>query len=603
MTNKANGDGHTPLEAAAKCNQFEAFRALLSLNQSQKVSVNQVLSDILKGMDKKFPDAIMQHNSNCDRIGLEQRQADFEKWRARVIQELNLQHKVLFDVIELSKHDSAFGSALLLDFASDEKESISRIKRGTFQRTQLHYNVLTPSVFDRSDVFRVHSNLFQCIGFTLSNVTSLIDVQEKLSAYESSCPNAQKSALYFVACARAANMRGDPNDAFLQQHLLATFCACCKALHVDASEWLSPAEVATAAQDPMAFFNSNPENAPSVSERDSSLDVSWLETLSDSKREPFDKLSKLVGLESIKKDAKWMYDMAKSQKENQRLGIKSSTIERLNFSFLGNPGTGKTTVASIVAQILHQSGARGPAFDKMTGPEALSMGSKEFCARLAKLTGDTKSQAPPPTFRKGMQIEMCWDHERKCADIDTFRTFTPATESATVLSIENGNFVCDRYVPLAKDDSVKFVGALPEFLKNDTSYTVKAAVGHDFDVQNLPNVKDLPHPEPFQVQWLKCIRDVRVESNYVFHCKAHHHLEQNFPIRFASAVGDKIAKGARVYVKRVLNAFSFTVSLALTNRDSADAELVSSVAPAEVGTVYVDDKPQSSVCFSCNVRA
>jgi DNA polymerase III delta prime subunit len=298
-----------------------------------------------------------------------------------------------------------------------------------------------------------------------------------------------------------------------------------------------------------------------------------------------------------------MYEMAVSEKENKRLGIKSSTIERLNFAFLGNPGTGKTTVASIVAKILYESGARGPGLIKMTGPEALSMGSKEFCARLAKLTGDTKSQAPPPTFRKGMQIEMCWDHERKCADIDTFRTFTPATESATVLSIENGNFVCDRYVPLAKDDSVKFVGALPEFLKNDTSYTVKAAVGHDFDVQNLPNVKDLPHPEPFQVQWLKCIRDVRVESNYVFHCKAHHHLEQNFPIRFASAVGDKIAKGARVYVKRVLSAFSFTVSLALTNRDSADAELVSSVAPAEVGTVYVDNKPHSSVCFSCNVRA
>ncbi len=356
----------------------------------------------------------------------------------------------------------------------------------------------------------------------------------------------------------------------------------------------------------MNIYSANPEKPARDSERDSSQDVSWLDKLSDSKREPFDKLSKLVGLESIKKDAKWMYDMALSQKENQKLGIKSSTIERLNFAFLGNPGTGKTTVASIVAQILHQSGARGPVFEKMTGPEALSMGSKEFCARLAKLTGDTKSQAPPPTFRKGIQIEMCWSSDKQCPDIDTFRKFTAATESATVVSIEDGKFVCDRSVPpAAKDDTytVKFIGSLPEFLKTDTSYTIDAAVGHEFSLRNAPNIKDIAHPEPFQVQWLKCIKDVKVDSNYVFRCKAHHHLEPHFPIRFTSNVGDKITKDVRVYVKRVLDAFSFTVSLSLTNRDKADVELSSSVVPADVGTVFVDNIPKSEVCSECNLRS
>jgi hypothetical protein len=599
VTSKTNGDGYTPLEVAAKYLQLEAFRVLLSLKKSQKFVVTQVLRDLLKGMDVKYHQAIANHNSDCERVGLEQRKADFETWRSGALQEFRTHHAALFNVIEISLKEPGFGRPLLLDFADDERESISRIKRGTFARPNLHYDVLSPSVFHKSDVVRLHSHLFQCIGFTLSNVASLIDVQEKLSEYESSCPDASKSALYFVAWARAAAMRGADNDAFLQQHLLARFVACCETIHVNASEWLSADEVAIAAQNPLDIFHANPAHSGDESGRDVSQDASWLEKLSDSQRAPVDRLSKLVGLESIKKDAKWMYHTAMSQKESQRLGIKSSTIERLNFAFLGNPGTGKTTVASIVAQILHQSGARGPVFDKMTGPEALAMGSKEFCARLAKLTGDTKSQAPPPTFRKGIQIEMCWSHEKQGPDIDTFRKFTPATESATVLSIENSNFTCDRSLPLCKGDSVKFIGTLPEFLSNHSSYTVQVVVGNEFSLTNVSNTKELS--ESFQVQWHKVLRGVSVKSNYVFHCATHHHLEPNIPIRFASNVGDGIPKDARVYVKRVIDAFSFTVSLSLTNRDKADVELQSPVEPAEVGTIYVDNVPESPVFVSQTV--
>jgi hypothetical protein len=597
LTSKTNGEGHTPMEVAAKYSQFEAFVALCSLKKSQRVVVSQTLSDLLKGMDKKYLNAIADHNSNCDRAGIEQRQADFEAWRFRTLQEIRLQNSTLFNVIDLSQKEPDFGRAILLDFAVDEKESISRIKRGKFESNSHVFDVLSPSVFDKSDIFRPHSQLFKCIGFTLSNVASLIDVEEKLSEYESSCHDASKSALYFVAWARMAAMRRAENDAFLQHYLLARFIACCDALNADASEWLSPTEIGVASKDPMDVYCANPVNITEESGHDASHGNSWLEKLSDSQRAPFDKLSKLVGLESIKKDAKWMYDMALSQKENQRLGVKSSTIERLNFTFLGNPGTGKTTVASIVAQILHQSGARGPVFDKMTGPEALAMGSKEFCARLSKLTGDTKSQAPPPTFRKGIQVEMCWSDEMQGPDIDSFRKFSPATESATVLSFENSSFMCDRSIPLCKGDFVQFIGALPDFLKNDASYTIQEALGSEFSLSNLSGAKERFHVDPFQVQWQKCLRGVSVKPNYVFHCASHHHLEPNFPIRFASNVGDKIAKNSRVYVKRVIDAFSFTVSLSISNRDKAETELQAHVAPAELEAVYVDNLPQSQVAF------
>ena len=92
------------------------------------------------------------------------------------------------------------------------------------------------------------------------------------------------------------------------------------------------------------------------------------------------------------------------------------------------------------------------------------------------------------------------------------------------------------------------------------------------------DTKESSHHEQIQVQWHKCLRGVSVRSNNVFHRATHHHLEPNFPIRFASNVGDKIVKNCRVYAKRIVDAFSFTVSLSLTNRDKADVELQSSVA-------------------------
>jgi hypothetical protein len=149
------------------------------------------------------------------------------------------------------------------------------------------------------------------------------------------------------------------------------------------------------------------------------------------------------------------------------------------------------------------------------------------------------------------------------------------------------------------------MGAIPGFLERDTSYTIDAIAktGQCFSLQNVLGVKNLSHPEPFQVQWLKCIRGIKVQANYVFHCDARHHLEPDYPIRFTTDVGAKIAKGARVYVKRVIDAFSFTVSLDLNKRDKANAELCSSVTPAEVGTVYVDNKTDHPVCSGCSVRA
>ena len=58
----------------------------------------------------------------------------------------------------------------------------------------------------------------------------------------------------------------------------------------------------------------------------------------------------------------------------------------LNFMFLGNPGSGKTTVARLFAQLLAELKIRGEEFIDVTGQDLLRQGSSKFDATLQKVT-------------------------------------------------------------------------------------------------------------------------------------------------------------------------------------------------------------------------
>ncbi|MBO4849710.1 MAG: AAA family ATPase [Prevotella sp.] len=71
--------------------------------------------------------------------------------------------------------------------------------------------------------------------------------------------------------------------------------------------------------------------------------------------DPYQELDELIGLQSVKEEVKSLANFVKVQKMREKKGLKTPKLS-YHLVFTGSPGTGKTTVARIVAKIYKDLG-------------------------------------------------------------------------------------------------------------------------------------------------------------------------------------------------------------------------------------------------------
>lgn len=113
---------------------------------------------------------------------------------------------------------------------------------------------------------------------------------------------------------------------------------------------------------PVAPKNSDAPIGPKArKDTNEANDRSPATTVSDNKNakpqiDPFAELDQQIGLQSVKDQVREIYDNLRANELRRAKGIKVEA-QSLHFVFTGKPGTGKTTIARIVARLLHQIGA------------------------------------------------------------------------------------------------------------------------------------------------------------------------------------------------------------------------------------------------------
>ena len=363
------------------------------------------------------------------------------------------------------------------------QQCLDRIRCGTF-------DCMNDTVLDRSDSpMQLLLRAVAC-GASIERGTAscaTADATDMLRKFERLTPAQQAHPLYSLALSRVSEKQ-------VRLLLLRRMHATVREFRtsVDDGGWLFPREIEWLDR---ARATPNVTKAQTVEqqmkERSDALQARMQKM--NLKHDAMDKLMDLVGLQDAKRIA---LSLAASVVTNHELkakghGLAAQNAETMNFVFVGNPGTGKTTVARLFAQLLQEAGYRpGKQFVQISGAQAIRMGAKSFAKVIDRLVRG-KPAAPPATrkpFRVGLGVNVRMPVGKKHAATEAKKNAEGAAKpkakrqeyEATIVELTRHTFG-----DLAKN----LIGIGTSFVPEEASDCVDALVDSIAQVSDMPQVK------------------------------------------------------------------------------------------------------------------